>query len=490
MEGISYARFSTDRQSESSVDDQLALCRQYAAARGWRIIAEYSDRGISGAAIGNRPGVRAAIDAARSGDVLLVTDLSRLSRSQDLAPLLSRLVHRGVRVLGVQDGFDSESRIARMQAGMSGIMSEEFRRMIADRTYSALEIRARDGRPTGGKAYDEPEIVREMFGRFAAGETLKAIASDLNQRGIPSPGAQWKARSNPRGKWLVSAVRAVLMNERYAGRIIWNRSRWVKDPDSGRRVRRERPESEWVIRPCEPMIDAETWAAVQSRFRSFDEHSRAAKFLLSGILECGECGSKMVVSGGSHRRYRCGTNHAGGSAACAFDRTVPLVNAEGEILGKVQRDMLSEEAIAMGVREMRAERPKPAVRANRELLELERMVADGRLSPDVAAPAIEAARRKAPVVDAPFGFVVPTPAVWRETVRDMREILGGDDVGAARDVLRSLLGPVRILPGDPGYVRAEFTAGEIMLATGTGRFCGSGGVLRQILPISTRFRRS
>jgi hypothetical protein len=38
-----------------------------------------------------------------------------------------------------------------------------------------------------------------------------------------------------------------LKNERYAGRLIWSKSRWLKDPDTGKRVRRERPESEWIF---------------------------------------------------------------------------------------------------------------------------------------------------------------------------------------------------------------------------------------------------
>jgi len=56
-----------------------------------------------------------------------------MSRSSFVTPLISRQHHRGVRVIGAQDGFGSISRAARMQAGMSGIMSEEFRAQIADR---------------------------------------------------------------------------------------------------------------------------------------------------------------------------------------------------------------------------------------------------------------------------------------------------------------------------------------------------------------------
>ena len=148
-----YARYSTEQQTEASIQDQLRRCRDYANERHWSISGEFTDEGISGAAMGNRPGVLAALAAVKSGDVLLIADTTRLSRSQDLAPLLARLRHRGVRVLGVLDGFDSESRTARMQAGLSGIMSEEFRSQIAARTHSALDMRAKNGTSTGGKCY-------------------------------------------------------------------------------------------------------------------------------------------------------------------------------------------------------------------------------------------------------------------------------------------------------------------------------------------------
>src|SRR4051812_16209465 len=114
IRAVVYARYSTDRQTESSIEDQLRVCRDFITSRGWTAIAEHSDRGISGAALGNRPGLKAAFEQLVAGDALIVNDLSRISRSQDLAPLLARLRHRGVRVIGVQDNFDSETRTARM----------------------------------------------------------------------------------------------------------------------------------------------------------------------------------------------------------------------------------------------------------------------------------------------------------------------------------------------------------------------------------------
>jgi DNA invertase Pin-like site-specific DNA recombinase len=252
-----YARYSTDKQSEESIVDQQRRCHSCACDRGWRITRDFTDEGISGAALGNRPGLAAALSSLTRGDVLLVADLTRLSRSQDLAPLLERLRYQGIRVLGVLDGFDSTSPQARMQAGLSGLMSDEYRASIRARTHSALEMRAREGRPTGGRAfgYDsvgnvveaEATVVREIFERTAAGESMRTIASDLNGRGVPSPGAAWRRRERRRdGRWLVSSIHAILRNERYVGRRIWNQWEWVKDPDSGKRARRRRGQEERI----------------------------------------------------------------------------------------------------------------------------------------------------------------------------------------------------------------------------------------------------
>jgi len=145
-----YSRYSTDRQTEASITDQQRRCYEYATRQNWSVCADFTDDGISGAALGNRPGFQRAMAALRGGDVLLSSDLTRLSRSQELAPLLDRLRFRGIRVIGVLDGFDSESPQARMQAGLSGLMLDELRAGIRARTHSALQMRATMGHPTGG----------------------------------------------------------------------------------------------------------------------------------------------------------------------------------------------------------------------------------------------------------------------------------------------------------------------------------------------------
>src|ERR1039458_7517370 len=140
-----YSRFSTDKQTESSIADQVRVCTEYAQRQGWTITQRFEAQAISGATVGGRPGCVALLEAAhaRTFDVLLVADTTRLARSQELAPMIDRLRFRGVRVIAVQDSFDSNAGTADMQAGLSGIMSVEFRRMVKARTHTGLESRAR-----------------------------------------------------------------------------------------------------------------------------------------------------------------------------------------------------------------------------------------------------------------------------------------------------------------------------------------------------------
>jgi site-specific DNA recombinase len=475
---IVYSRFSTDKQSESSIEDQQRVCRDFAAARGWSVAAEYSDRGISGAALGNRPGVRAALESLNSGDVLLVNDLSRLSRSQDLSPLLARLRHRGVRILGAQDAYDSDNETAGMQAGLSGIMSEEFRRNISRRTHSALALRAQQGLKVTRPPFDNPDLVREMFERFAGGESLRAIAGDLNARGI---------RARPRGKWLQSAVRAILTNEVYIGRVIWNRSRWVKDPDTGTRHRRERPRSEWIVKECEPVVSQDVWDRAQARFRSSPGRGGVPSYLLSGLLVCGVCGGKLIVSGGSSRRYVCGTRHQGGDAACSNRLGVARRIAEAYILDGVEAALRSPTAQYEALKEMRRVRAEgqrtDTSEPDAELATLERLVATGVLSVEVAAPALDAARRKAAQRAAPPTEPMPWPtaARWNEAVNAFCDVLRGSEVTAAREALREEIGEVRCIPEGDVLV-AELGAERVLLATGSGISIGSGGPLRIHIP--------
>ena len=107
-----------------------------------------------------------------------------------------------MRIVGVQDGYDSARKGHKLQAGLTGIIGEAFREAVAEKTYSALESRALRGAPTGGRAYGyregEADTVRRIFGMYADGLSAKRIAETLNREGVASPGSSWNRTTRRR----------------------------------------------------------------------------------------------------------------------------------------------------------------------------------------------------------------------------------------------------------------------------------------------------
>jgi len=79
---VIYARFSTEHQTEKSIDDQVELCRRHAARQGYSVVEIFRDEACSGTSILGRNGLEGLLRkaASRSFDVVLVESLDRLSR--------------------------------------------------------------------------------------------------------------------------------------------------------------------------------------------------------------------------------------------------------------------------------------------------------------------------------------------------------------------------------------------------------------------------
>jgi len=251
------------------------------------VVSEYADRGISGTT-GNRPEFQRMLAAASAGefDVLIVDDLSRLSRNQaDTLRTIGRLTFDGIRIIAVSDGFDTASKSYKVQAGVRGLINDIYIDDLKEKTHRGLTGRALDGgwvsvapygyqnkrddagRPRLEVVPDQADVVRDIFERYASGWSPRKIAAALNQRKIVSPrGGYWRGsailgRSDRRS--------GILACETYVGRLHWNRSTWQRDPDTGRRRRSARPESEWIVteQPELRVVDDALWEAAQRRQR-------------------------------------------------------------------------------------------------------------------------------------------------------------------------------------------------------------------------------
>lgn len=138
-----YARYSSDLQTDRSIEDQISLCSDFAAKQGLTIVAGFDDRARSGASIMGRDGVLSMMDAARDGkfDVLVVEALDRLSRDQeDLAGIYKRLTHIGVEIRAVHDGTADI-----VQIGIRGLVGALYLQDLAHKVRRGMAGVVRDG---------------------------------------------------------------------------------------------------------------------------------------------------------------------------------------------------------------------------------------------------------------------------------------------------------------------------------------------------------
>jgi site-specific DNA recombinase len=259
---VIYARYSSDNQSDASIEDQVRLCRARIDSQGWRPGEVYSDRAISGATT-LRPGYQKMMEDARAGrfEVLVAEALDRLSRDQEnIAGLYKQLTFAGVTLITL-----SEGEINELHVGLKGTMNALFLKDLAIKTRRGLEGRVRQGKSGGGNSYvydvvhqsrgrtdierglrrintGQARIIVRILEEYASGKSPRRIAFGLNAENIPGPaGKAW-------GPSTINGNRArgtgILNNELYIGRLVWNRLRYIKTPDTGKRISRLNPPDE------------------------------------------------------------------------------------------------------------------------------------------------------------------------------------------------------------------------------------------------------
>jgi site-specific DNA recombinase len=356
-----YARYSSDRQNERSIADQLDACRRHADARGWAVVMTFEDAAISGAAMQNRPGILALLEAARAGlfERVLVEDTDRLARDREHdAAIYKRLTHAGVTI----STLTSEA-VTPIESTFKGLMNELYLVNLSEKTSRGMRGNAEAGLATGSRLYgyrsapggaveivpDEAAIIRETFERFAAGWTARRIAADLNARAVPGPrGGQWAAvqinGNRKRGNGL-------LYTELYAGVKVFNRMTVVKDPESGRRLPRMKPPETWRRTPVEALriVPDDVWRTVQARKERESAHlpreiAARRKSLLGGLVKCGCCGASYTA----YRRGAliCAAWRERGPAACANGRAIRRSDVEGRALAGLAEQLLAPAAVA------------------------------------------------------------------------------------------------------------------------------------------------
>src|SRR5216683_2524567 len=402
-----YARKSTEQvgvtDEQRSVTRQIEHARASALAHSWVVGEEYIfvDDGISGAEFRKRPGLTRLLNTLRPRppfQVLLMSEESRLGREQiETAYVIKQILDAGVRLFYYLDDRERtlDSATDKVLLSFTGFASEMERERGQLRTHDALLRLARGGYVTGGKVYGydnvrastpgptggthrpparrvihpaQAAVVHRIFEWSADGWGITRIAKQLNAEGISPP------RGGEHG-WAPTAVREMLHNELYRGRVLWNRTR--KAHRRGTKIQEMRPLADRIeveLPECRIVSD-DLWeaahAALDRRASVFVPQIRAVSeaepipqltapspYLLSGLARCLWCGGPIIAMSRHHGRrrgyfYGCANNWKRGPAICrntvhipqeALDRAV--VDAMANALDAELVEAAVEQALA------------------------------------------------------------------------------------------------------------------------------------------------
>lgn len=301
-----YVRVSTDIQVDGySIDEQIERLEKYCQARDWIIYDKYIDPGFSGSNI-NRPAMLKMITDIRDNkiDLVLVYKLDRLSRSQKdtLYLIEEEFLPNSVDFISMTENFDTSTPFGKAMIGILSVFAQLERENIKTRLAMGHVGRAKAGYWRGGSnppiGYDfidgklvvneyEALQVQLIFKMFLDGETINGISKYMHEH-YKNKYSSYKDSSQ---------TGTILKNKLYIGKIKYK----GKEYDGVH----------------EPIIDDETFNRVQARYKEisskWSEHYRSpyhGKYLLSGLLFCGNCGARYFVAT-SHRKdkryayYKC-----------------------------------------------------------------------------------------------------------------------------------------------------------------------------------------
>lgn len=312
IRAVIYTRISVDRETQSSIANQLRECREFLGSQDITIVSEFSDVGKSAFKLDvERPGFDKALRMLETGEAnqLVVWKLDRMTRNaRGFASINERLESWDATFRSIKEPwFDTSSPIGYAIVGLMAALAQMETENIQGRILSWHEGRRLNGdvpigptpygytRPIegdkawrkGGALIVEPKqavIVEEMVTRVLAGDGLRSIARDLTARGIETP--------NGANGWNHTSIRKIILSPTVAAMYA-----------DGRKG------ESW-----DAIVDRDVWQQLHAmltdanRIASFDCGSRVPTHMLTNLMTCGKCDAGAEMN--SHttskgRKYRC-----------------------------------------------------------------------------------------------------------------------------------------------------------------------------------------
>lgn len=301
MKAVIYARYSSDNQTEASIEGQLRECMEFAKHTGIDVIGNYIDRALS-AKTDHRPEFQRMIKDSykHAFDCIIVWKLDRFARNRyDSAHYKTLLKKNGVKVISAKETIANGSEGILLESVLEG-MAEYYSAELAEKVVRGMTENVLKGKNNGGqvtfgyeideKMYFHPNpttapIVKEIFTRYADGKTIKQITDYLNEKNILTIRG---------GKMTINIVQRMLSNRRYIGEYKFR---------------------DTIIEHGIPaLIDDDLFERVQKRLaknkKAPARHKAEDDYILTLKLFCGKCGAHMFGESGTgtsrtYRYYKC-----------------------------------------------------------------------------------------------------------------------------------------------------------------------------------------
>lgn len=349
-----YIRVSTEEQAELSPESQLQVVRDYAAKNGYIIPNEYifADEGISGRTAAKRPAFNKMIATAKGKpapfEAVLLWKFSRFARNQEESIFYKAMLRKeGVEVVSVSEPL-VEGPFGSLIERILEWMDEYYSIRLSGEVKRSMTVNAQKGRLQSTPAFgyraqdgqlvpvpEEAGLVKEIFGRFIAGEGAFQIARRMNLLGVKTHrGSTFENRT----------VEYIIRNPVYIGKLRWT-------PTGRTRRDFNNPDSIITDAGHEPIIDTATWETAQ---RVMDESklkwgykarpTYELKDWASGLVRCAACGATLVFQ---HPHYFKCNNYARGR--CAYSQHISAELLHEAIIDRLTADCASSSPLAYEV---------------------------------------------------------------------------------------------------------------------------------------------
>lgn len=365
-----YARVSTAEQAEHgySIEAQKEEIKKECKRRGWKVVDEYVDAGISGKDIIKRPDFKRLLADLKKDkfDVVMTWSQSRLSRSiRDYFVISQEAEKHSVKLICLDNGNEGDTPIDELLNNFKAIVNQFERQTIVRNVKLGLYQRAQKGLHNGGRTLgykampvpnsekkniviveSEAVIVRQIFTMYCEGKGLGYIANFLNKAGY---------RTIHGNTFSYSGIREIIDNPVYKGYVRYGRyENWSEKRRKGKNAN-----PILVKGQHKAIVTEELWnKAALLRLGRSGKTARVydSDNLLSSILKCPVCGSPMVVvrsryklKNGSkrvNRYYTCSRYKNKGSVACK-PNTVKADEAEKVVMEKIASFLSEEHVVKM-----------------------------------------------------------------------------------------------------------------------------------------------